>query len=171
MSVNLEASLLAVEIAAIKFVFFFHDGRQNGILINNMGQEAGFAEQAHTADWELRVWGPDLAALLEQAARGMYRLTGARLKEGPWMRRKIEISFTEPESLLVDFLSDLLFRLESENLVFEQFDLVIEGNRLFANLSGAPLASLDKEIKAVTYHNLTVRKTERGLEANVVFDV
>jgi SHS2 domain-containing protein len=30
---------------------------------------------------------------------------------------------------------------------------------------------LDKEIKAVTYHNLAVRQTETGLAVNIVFDV
>ena len=45
-------------------------------------QSSGFREKEHTADWELDVWAPDLPALLEQAARGMYWLMGARLEEG-----------------------------------------------------------------------------------------
>ncbi len=136
-----------------------------------MKQDAGYIEEAHTADWELHVWGPNLPALLEQAAQGMYRLAGVRSKEIPQESRTIEIEFTEPESLLVDFLSELLYLLESDRLVFDRFDLAIEANRLIANVRGAPLDSIDKEIKAVTYHNLTVRTSERGLEANVVFDV
>lgn len=136
-----------------------------------MEQQAGFVEAAHTADWELHAWGPDLPALLEQAARGMYRLTGARLKDSPRETRRIEILFTEPESLLVDFLSELLYILETEWLAFDQFNLTIEDNSLHAELSGAPLDTIDKEIKAVTYHNLEVRESKRGLEANVVFDV
>lgn len=146
-------------------------GRQDGILINTMAQEAGYLEEAHTADWELRVWGPNLPVLLEQAARGMYRLAGVCPKEASRESRTIEIEFSEPESLLVDFLSELLYLLETEYLVFDRFDLAIKENRLIANLRGAPLDSIDKEIKAVTYHNLVVRESERGLEANVVFDV
>ena len=45
-------------------------------------QPAGFREKEHTADWELDVWAPDLPALLDQAARGMYWLMGAQLEEG-----------------------------------------------------------------------------------------
>jgi SHS2 domain-containing protein len=41
-------------------------------------QVAGYREREHTADWELEVWAPDLPRLLEQAARGMYRLAGLR---------------------------------------------------------------------------------------------
>jgi SHS2 domain-containing protein len=42
---------------------------------------------------------------------------------------------------------------------------------LLAQVESAPIASLAKEIKAVTYHNLAIRQTERGLQANIVFDV
>ena len=41
-----------------------------------MQPEFGFREHAHTADWELEVWAPDLPALLEQAAHGMYAISG-----------------------------------------------------------------------------------------------
>jgi SHS2 domain-containing protein len=74
----------------------------------------------------------------------------------------------------VRFLSSAVF-LRAGNLVFDNFHLELpqeaEGYRLSAELDGAPLARIDKEIKAVTYHNLAVRQTERGLEARVVFDV
>jgi len=48
---------------------------------------------------------------------------------------------------------------------------VIEEDRLLAEIQGVPLAGLDKEIKAVTYHNLNLRQTQRGIEARIVFDV
>ena len=44
-----------------------------------MQPEFGFREHAHTADWELEVWAPDLPTLLEQAARGMYAISGVQL--------------------------------------------------------------------------------------------
>jgi SHS2 domain-containing protein len=42
---------------------------------------------------------------------------------------------------------------------------------LKADLSGASLEALAKQIKAVTYHNLHRRRTNRGLETEIVFDV
>jgi SHS2 domain-containing protein len=38
-------------------------------------------------------------------------------------------------------------------------------------MDGAPIASMDKEIKAVTWHNLRVRREADGLRVNIVFDV
>jgi len=134
-------------------------------------QAAGYREVEHTADWELRVWAPDLGGLLEQAAQGMYTLAGAHLKDGPRVARKLELPLRDPESLLVKFLTELLYYGEQEGLAFDQFELSLEGDLLHARLGGAPLARLNKEIKAVTYHNLAVVKTERGLEASIVFDV
>lgn len=132
---------------------------------------AGFQEIEHAADWALQVWAPDLAALLEQAARGMMTLAGIRLENEPVFEREIAITFLDYEQLLVKFLSELLHLLEQENLAFTEYQISLEPNRLKAHLRGFPVRSIDKAIKAVTYHNLQVRQTERGVEASLVFDV
>ncbi len=132
---------------------------------------SGFRELPHTADWELEVWAPDLATLLEQAARGMYHLCEAILVSHPRITRRIELTIIEPETLLVDFLSELLFITELEGLGFDDFNLQIERNQLIADVSGANLESLAKEIKAVTYHNIDIRDSGSELKANIVFDV
>jgi SHS2 domain-containing protein len=131
----------------------------------------GFREISHTADWELEVWAPDLESLLENAARGMYHLTQLRLASGPCLTRKLDLQFFEPETLLVDFLTELIYFTESERIAFDDFNLQIQGDRLLAHLSGAKIDSLAKEIKAATYHNLEIRDTGAGLVANIVFDV
>jgi len=131
----------------------------------------GYREIEHTADWELEVWGPDLSSLLQQAALGMYGLLGLRLAEQPRERRDFELEAHDAESLLVEFLNELLFLAESEDLGFDGFELRILGNRLEATLQGAPIAARRKEIKAVTYSRLEIRETAGGLTTRVVFDV
>jgi SHS2 domain-containing protein len=134
-------------------------------------QRTGFRELEHTADWELEVWGPDLPCLFEQAARGMYALKGSRLEPHPRIDRTLNLQAPDLESLLVAFLGELLYLEEVEGLGFDSFDLQLKGTSLAARIGGAPLKSRGKDIKAVTYHNLAIRKTERGLEVNIVFDV
>ena len=136
-----------------------------------MHTSAGYQEISHTADWELQVWAPDMPSLLEQAARGMYALISTRFQNSSRQTRRLQINFQDQESLLVSFLAELLLLCELENLGFDTFDLHIEGDCLVANLTGAPIESITKEIKAVTYHNLEIRDTALGLEANIVFDV
>ncbi len=132
---------------------------------------SGYQEIEHTADWELAVWAPGLPGLLEQAARGMYALAGARLQPVPPVCCTLELQAEDAESLLVSFLSELLYWVEQDNLAFDQFHLSLDGFHLRASLSGAPLARWEKEIKAVTFHNLLARQTDQGWRVNIVFDV
>ncbi len=132
---------------------------------------SGFQEQPHTADWALDVWAPDLIGLLQQAARGMYALMHTRLQGEPREAYRFEIAAPDRETLLVTFLSELLYFTQRDDVAFARFDLAYDGERLSVEVEGAPIESIAKEIKAVTYHNLAVRETERGLEATIVFDV
>ncbi len=132
---------------------------------------AGFQECEHTADWELLVWAPDREALFEQAAIGMYKLMGTSLQAAPRVARNLVLVSGDPESLLVTFLAELLFMGEQEGLGFDHFDLEIQDLRLHAHIIGGIIEAQDKEIKAVTYHNLELRRTDEGFSVNIVFDV
>lgn len=125
----------------------------------------------HTADWELFVWGPDLIALLEEAARGMYRLMGVQVSQESRRHRRLEIPADDREQLLVSFLDELLFLADSEGLAFDGFLLSVDGSRLLARLEGGSIVAGREDIKAVTYHRLEVRDTPFGLETRIVFDV
>jgi len=138
---------------------------------------AGYQEIAHTADWELEVWAADLPGLLEQAARGMLHLAGARLQDSPSQAVLLNLRGADAESLMVTFLSELLFRMEQTGLGFSDFQLHIQelpdraGLECTATLLARPLLALDKEIKAVTYHRLNIASTRDGMHTRIVFDV
>jgi SHS2 domain-containing protein len=131
----------------------------------------GFREHPHTADWALDVWSSNLIGLLQQAARGMYALMQTKLTDEPREAYRFEINAPDREVVLVTFLSELLYFTQRDDVGFDQFELAWDDQRLLAAVEGAPLESIAKEIKAVTYHNLVVQETERGLEATIVFDV
>jgi SHS2 domain-containing protein len=130
-----------------------------------------FEEIPHTADWSIRVWADDILGLLVESARGMYWLAGTALADEPRVIKTFETEEPDSESFLVAFLSELVYYAEQENLGFDDFDIQINNGRLKAELGGAPLKSMDKAIKAVTWHNLNITKTARGLEVEIVFDV
>jgi len=142
----------------------------------------GFEEISHTADWSVRVWAEDLPSLFAESARAMNSLAGVETVSSPRVKRTFKIESMDVESLLVAFLSELVYYQEQENLAFNQFDLQIEepaptgtavpkGQKLKVEMEGAEITSVDKAIKAVTYHNLKVEQTEYGLEVMIVFDV
>jgi SHS2 domain-containing protein len=131
----------------------------------------GFREIAHTADWELEAWAPDFAGLVEQAARGMMALSRVRLEDGPRQQHVLTVQGVDREALLVNFLSELLFVSETERIGFDAFEIKLTQDGLEAHAHGAPIAAQEKEIKAVTYHNLEIRCSLDGLRVNIVFDV
>ena len=139
----------------------------------------GFEEISHTADWSVRVWAEDLPSLFAESARAMNALAGVETAtslvlnhaEGPRVKRVFESNGPDAESLLVAFLSELVYCQEQENLAFDKFDIQINAEKISASMEGAAITSVDKAIKAVTYHNLRIERTSRGLEVTLVFDV
>src|SRR5574339_1104770 len=130
----------------------------------------GFEEISHTADWSVRVWAPDLPSLFAEAARAMNSLAGTVMGHGPRLKRTFESEAPDAEGLLVAFLSELLYCQEQENLAFDVFELEVKSNKLNVEMVGAQIVSLDKAIKAVTYHNLQIKETDQGFETTIVFD-
>jgi SHS2 domain-containing protein len=134
-------------------------------------RDFGFYEIEHTADWALYVWAPNPSLLFVQAAQGMYWLMEISLLPGGQVERVLDLEEEDLETLLVAFLSELLYLGESEGLGFDKFEISLEGQHLHAVVRGGPIVEQRKEIKAVTFHNLAVRQTEKGFEVTVVFDV
>lgn len=131
----------------------------------------GFKEIAHTADWSVHVWAEDLPSLFKEAARAMDSLSGTVIGAGSRVKRAFAAEGPDAESLLVAFLSELVYYEEQENLAFDAFKLQVEGQTLKVEMAGAQIESVDKAIKAVTYHNLKIEKMDRGFETTIVFDV
>jgi SHS2 domain-containing protein len=132
---------------------------------------AGHREVEHTADWELEVWAPDMVGLLEEAARGMYKLMAIEVSEESRCHRQLEIAADDHEQLLVSFLEELLFIVDSEKVAFDGFLLSLQEGDLLSRFEDKAILSRSKEIKAVTYHRLKIVKTRRGLKTRIVFDV
>jgi SHS2 domain-containing protein len=78
----------------------------------------------------------------------------------------------DSESLLVDWLSELAYWAEIEMLVFQEFKIEsVSSTHIKARIYGTRVKQLKKHIKAVTYHNLDIVQTDKGMTATVVFDV
>jgi SHS2 domain-containing protein len=131
----------------------------------------GFEEISHTADWSAHIWAEDLPSLFVEAARAMNSLSGTVAGNGPRLTQSFGAEAPDAESLLVAFLSELLYFQEQKDLTFDKFDLRVAGQWLKVEMEGTQIASSEKAIKAVTYHNLRIEKTNEGFEVTIVFDV
>lgn len=132
-----------------------------------------FEEIEHTADTALRLSGANLTELLLNAAAGITHLMVTDVSGiSTDVEKFIELEAIDAEDLLVDWLSELAYWAESEMLIFKKFRIrQATATHLKAKIFGGKTSMLEKHIKAVTYHNLEIIKTSKGLEATIVFDV
>ena len=134
-------------------------------------QESGYLELEHTADWALKVWAPDLPTLLITAARGMYALSGIQTDPNSIQAKSIQLESTDAEGLLVDFLSELLFLAELEHVAAIEYKISLKDYSLIAEIRTRNIIKIQKEIKAITYHNLKIIQKKDLFETVIIFDV
>ena len=130
----------------------------------------------HTADLGLRVRAPDLDTLFAEAAAGLFsaiveEVTAVR----PEVEQKLELSGTDREYLLFDWLRELLYRFDAGHMVYRDFAVTVRPDGLTATVRGEPLDparhALSHEVKAITYHGLKVEQTADGWLAEVIVDI
>jgi SHS2 domain-containing protein len=137
-----------------------------------MEGERRFEEIEHTADIAIRVWGRDLAELFANAAYGMGSLLGVVKDTGHTVKRTIELDAGDVEILLVEWLGELLFFADKDNLVFTDFDsLEVTTTQLRARVRGRRIEERRTYIKAVTFSELEITQTSTGYRTVIVFDV
>ena len=77
----------------------------------------------HPADVGIRVYGRDLAALFTHAALGLCSLVTDTDTVLERETRSVEVAAPDRESLLVAWLSEVLWLIEAEDLVFARFTI------------------------------------------------
>jgi SHS2 domain-containing protein len=146
---------------------FEHDSRYTQIMADK-----AYHEVEHTADWALRVKGEDLAELLENAALGMLDLAGAEAEDADPKLQTFDIEADDGESLLVTWLEEILFQMETRRVTFKNFQVEVPDDlELRGSAEEYPLKRILKFIKAVTYYGLEIESGPDGLSTTIVFDV
>lgn len=130
----------------------------------------------HTADLGLRIRSARFDNLLEEAARALFSLFAVNLDQvSSVQERTYVIEGDQPDYLLLDWLSELLYTFETERLLFSRFEARFVDGRLSATCRGEavdPLKhELHHEVKAITYHGLRVEQQADGWLAEVIVDI
>jgi len=136
----------------------------------------------HTADVGLRAFGATLPELFANAARGLIALALEPLGIGdaapqaiPEQCRKLSARGEDREELLVHFLSEILYALDTEGWRFAEFRFqTLAANLIEAEGWGSCAERSEHSrvaVKAVTYHQVSVTQTAEGWEAVVYFDI
>ncbi len=140
----------------------------------------------HTADLGLRIRAADVDTLFAEAALALF----AAIVEDPntvepRQRVDVELSGEEIEYLLFDWLNELLYRFDTEHVLFGRFEVHVKKDDLPGRTDcqsvlrgtawGEPIDparhALTHEVKAITYHGLSVQHTDDGWHAEVIVDI
>lgn len=132
----------------------------------------------HTADIGMQVESATLDDLFLNAAKGLAELV---VSDPTTLHKQESISFEiendDLSLLFFDFLNELLFRFETEGKIFwtGAVSLDVDNHHLTAHLAGDVFDPerhpAGHEVKAVTYHQLSVRRECDGWIAEVIFDI
>ena len=133
-----------------------------------------FEEISHTADIKIRVRSPSLEALFSETFNALMQVMYGTERNGGIVK-EIEVESPDNESLLLDFLSEVLFVSEVESLVFFNASISIHGSRLTAELSGEPFDPIrhagGSEVKGISYSGLSIIHDANGYMLDIIFDV
>jgi len=131
----------------------------------------------HTADLRLKVSSPTLEDLFRDAAFGMMRVLKTDLEdyldEKPTIKRELELGANNTTVLLVDFLNEILTLAETNEEIYTKISFKeIDENSIYAILEGIKIDEFDEDIKAVTYHEVDIKRNKLGeLETILIFDI
>jgi SHS2 domain-containing protein len=136
----------------------------------------GYRVFDHTADLGVEVTGATREELYEGAAFALFDLLTDLSAVREAQERTLAVGGEGPDDLLVNFLRELLYLWNGEGFLIRRCTIrEVAPRRLTALLLGEPYDParhrIRMEIKAVTYHQASVRRTEAGWVARVVFDV
>jgi SHS2 domain-containing protein len=132
----------------------------------------GFEFLDHPGDVKLCAWSSNLESLFAAAAEGMmlFLFGNGIANLEPDRTETIEVEAKDREALLVEWLSELLYRATCEYRAYMGFRIhELTESKLKATVAAAAAEAV-QDIKAVTYHELSVRQCERRWEASIVFD-
>ena len=130
----------------------------------------------HTGDLAMEIYGENLKDLFENAGMALFSVMTDRSKIRKRVERSITLRYGDRETLMVDWLGELLYLHDVEGLLFRQFHVVSFEEGCFNALAWGEPFQPDRHVirtgvKAVTFHQLEVQKQGDRWRARVILDL
>ncbi len=131
----------------------------------------------HTADVLFEAYGKTFEEALENAAEAMFLVIADVDKIEPTEQRTIRIIASDRENLVVKTLAELLTTSDIDNLFFKKFKInkiIQDGQIILKGVAYGEERNSQKgrtEVKAVTYHELAVKKIGQKWVIKILLDI
>jgi SHS2 domain-containing protein len=130
----------------------------------------------HPADIGFEAFGSTREEVFANAARALFHLLLDLDSVEPRTEVAVLVEGSDPASLLVNWLSELLYLNDAEGWLFSEFEVErLDDRSLAARARGEKFdrtrhrAKL--QVKAITYHQLELERTAEGWHAQVYVDI
>ncbi len=141
-------------------------------------QDYRFLEGIVTADLAFEATGKDLNDLFTNAALAVLESQAKLETVEPKVTKKVVMENDDIGQLLFEFLNEIIFFKDAEQLIFKTVKVSIAKNakyKLVADLKGEKIDprkhKLGNDLKAVTMHMFEVKETPKGWKCRVVIDI
>lgn len=137
-----------------------------------------YLEDVAVADVEFEATGKNLEELFVSCAEALENCMADLKSISPKVRKEIKLKNESADLLLYDFLSELIYLKDVEQLLFGKFSVKIKQNKnceLVADVWGEKINSkkhkLEDDVKAVTMHQYKIEKTKSGFKTQILLDI
>jgi len=135
-------------------------------------------EDIAIADIAFEATGKTMEEVFESCADAFSDISANVKKIQPKIKKEIKVEGETIEELLYNFLSELIYLKDVEQLLFAKYEVKIKRTKnyeLIVTAYGQNLNEIKKElrndVKATTMHMFEVKQTEKGWRAQVVLDI
>ncbi len=136
----------------------------------------------HPAELRIRIYGKTKEELFKNAALALADIlkhnAKLRMNANTAKKERLKIKSVDIDSLLVNFLNEILARSQINKCVYKISELKTQNSLLSATLIGYPVDHFDEDIKAVTYQDVDIKLTTKNLklktkewQTDLVFDI
>ncbi|MBD3252898.1 protein archease [Candidatus Pacearchaeota archaeon] len=139
----------------------------------------------HTADIKFQAFGNSLEEVFENAAYALANII-SRDKIKPKEKKIIKVRARDSESLLYDFLEEFLYLIDVGGFILSEIknlkitssssvknNKTLYNSELIAEVLGDSIENynIEKDVKAITYNDMFIKKEKEKFICQVVVDV
>ncbi len=130
----------------------------------------------HTADVGFEAFGSTRQEVFENAARALFHLIADPDSIEPRQEVPLQVTAANPPDLLVNWLSEILYLHDAELWLFRDFELQAlddhaASGRAWGEKFDRARHQTHLQIKAVTYHQLSLEQRSGSWRAQVYVDI
>jgi SHS2 domain-containing protein len=140
-------------------------------------QKFKFLDNIAIADAAFVAYGKTLEELFESCALATFEVMVETKGVKPEQKEEIMIKDQNLDDLLFDFISELIYLKDVRKIFFSKFDLLIrkyKDYKLTGTVWGEKIdykkQEIKRDVKAITYHLLEIKKTGNSWKAQVILD-